>query len=122
MKLVVEERESAPLRELAGRIEGLCCSLVRTELRRAAARVVTADLQVQIEHVLGRVGLLALDDALLDRAGGLSPANLRSLDAIHLAAALRVAHRISAVVTYDDRMAAAARLHGLEVWAPGSDL
>jgi len=43
---------------------------------------------------------------------------LRSLDAIHLAAALMVAAQLEAVVTYDARMAAAARLLGLRVAAP----
>jgi len=43
---------------------------------------------------------------------------LRSLDAIHLAAALMVAAQLEAVVTYDARMAAGARLLGLRVAAP----
>ena len=61
---------------------------------------------------------MRLDDALLDAAGALDPGVLRSLDAIHLAAALTVAAQLEAVVTYDPRMAAAARLLGLRVSAP----
>lgn len=119
---MAEERESAALRELAAGVDGVSCAVVRTELRRAAARAAAqVDLRHQVEQVLGRLGLLALDDALLDRAGRLSPANLRPLDGLHLAAALRVADHVSAIVTYDSRLAAAAQLHGFEVWAPRGD-
>ncbi len=45
---------------------------------------------------------------------------LRSLDALHLAAALRLGCR--SVVTYDERMAVAARELGFDVVAPGAQL
>ena len=69
-------------------------------------------------QVLQRVDLVRLDDALLDAAGALDRSVLRSLDAIHLAAVLTVAAQLEAVVTYDARMAAAARRLGLRVAAP----
>ncbi|WP_345784275.1 PIN domain-containing protein [Rathayibacter soli] len=43
-------------------------------------------------------------------------ANLRSLDALHLAAAIRIG--VEHVVTYDARMADSARALGLSVFAP----
>ena len=52
-------------------------------------------------------------------AADFEPAGLRSLDAVHLASALRVQHLIDAFVTYDRRLAAAARDAGLPVVAPG---
>jgi predicted nucleic acid-binding protein len=53
-----------------------------------------------------------LDDELLEEAATLDAGFLRSLDAIHLAAARLFGDELSAVVTYDERMAAAAvRLH-----------
>lgn len=67
-------------------------------------------------RVLGRLDLLRLDDALLDSAAMLHPTPLRSLDAIHLAAAKTLGEAI--VVTYDDRMRAAAVAIGVEVVAP----
>jgi len=70
-------------------------------------------------QVLRRIDLIALDDALLDTAGMMEPLGLRSLDAIHLAAAQLVAHDLRAVVTYDRRMIAAAGLLGLTVATPG---
>ena len=73
-----------------------------------------------VEARIGFAGLslIALDDALLDRASDLGPSDLRSLDAIHLAAALSLGDDLGAVVTYDDRMAAAATGLGLVVAQP----
>src|SRR5579884_2432398 len=70
-------------------------------------------------------GLLAamwrgrLDEPLLDRAGELEPRTLRSLDALHLAAALAIGPELGAFLTYDERLAEAARGVGLTVHAPG---
>jgi predicted nucleic acid-binding protein len=67
--------------------------------------------------LLGEIDLIHLDDGLLDLAGELQPA-LRSLDAIHLAAALELGDELDAVVTYDARMARGAEALGLRVAAP----
>lgn len=64
------------------------------------------------------VALLPLDDAVLDEATSLLPAGLRSLDALHLATALRVREEIGIFVTYDERLGAAAGKHGLNVEQP----
>jgi predicted nucleic acid-binding protein len=50
--------------------------------------------------------------------GDIGPAWLRTLDAIHLASALQVLPALDAFVTYDDRLAAAARSLGLPVVRP----
>ncbi len=42
----------------------------------------------------------------------------RALDAIHIASALTLGEELEAVVTYDARMAEAARAAGLRVEAP----
>jgi predicted nucleic acid-binding protein len=63
------------------------------------------------------VELIRLDDTLLDAAVALEPSVIRSLDAIHLAAAATLSDRLSSVVTYDDRMAEGARLLRLPVMA-----
>jgi predicted nucleic acid-binding protein len=54
---------------------------------------------------------------VLRQAGLLPGARLRSLDAIHLAAALSLG--AEAVLTYDDRLAEAARGLGMTVLSPG---
>lgn len=60
-----------------------------------------------------------IDRDLLLAAGRLGPDGLRTLDAIHLAAAVAAGAELSGVVTYDDRMASAAKDLGLETVAPG---
>ena len=62
--------------------------------------------------------LIRVDEALMDRAGDLDPRELRTLDAIHLAAALAVVSDLGVLITYDERLAAASRAHGLLVEAP----
>lgn len=62
--------------------------------------------------------MIQLDDERLDLAGELEPSPLRSLDAIHLAAALELGDELEALVTYDERMAEGARALGLPVAAP----
>jgi hypothetical protein len=59
-----------------------------------------------------------IDEELLDVAATLDPRVMRSLDAIHLAAALLFGDELTTVVTYDRRMAAAAGLVDLAVAAP----
>ena len=51
-------------------------------------------------------------------AAALEPAELRTLDAIHLATALAVREDLAGLVTYDRRLAAAAERLDLEVFAP----
>lgn len=118
LKLMVEESESVALAErLDSEVPDLvACVLLETELRRAAQRreVLT---QEQVSQFLERVGLYEVPASLLREAGLLTGANLRSLDALHLAAAVRIG--VEAVVTYDQRMAQASRGLGLAVVAPG---
>ncbi|MDP9419380.1 MAG: hypothetical protein M3P53_04410 [Actinomycetota bacterium] len=56
---------------------------------------------------------------LLLAASRLEPAELRTLDAIHLAAATGAGEDLGGVVSYDDRMTAAAEALGLTTLAPG---
>jgi predicted nucleic acid-binding protein len=64
------------------------------------------------------VALLPLDQAVLDEAISIGPAELRTLDALHLATALSVKEEIGAFVTYDERLASAASHHGPPVFQP----
>jgi uncharacterized protein len=68
--------------------------------------------------VLARVNLIRVSDRVLDVAAMLPLAELRSLDAIHLAAASQLGASLARVVTYDERMAGAARALGWTVAAP----
>jgi predicted nucleic acid-binding protein len=64
--------------------------------------------------------MLHLDDELLEDVATLDLGVLRSLDAIHLAAARTLGDELQAVVTYDERMASAAARLGLHVDTPRS--
>ena len=63
--------------------------------------------------------LIRLDDPLYDLAADLEPASFRSLDAVHLAAALSVGDELAGVVTYDAHLEAAAAELRVHVEAPG---
>jgi predicted nucleic acid-binding protein len=69
-------------------------------------------------EVLRRLQLLRLTDQILAEAGTLEPAELRSLDAIHLASARLLGPAVKEVVTYDKRMATTAEAIGWSVASP----
>ena len=91
--------------------------VIRVELRRLALR---EDRLEAADQLLAGVALLPLTSELLARPETLPPKTVATLDALHLATALRLAHagRLNAVVTYDVRLAEGAREHGLRVVAP----
>lgn len=117
-KLLVQERETEALAaELStNRPDLVACLLLETELRRLVARE-PALSQRAVTDLLRGVDLHELPPPLFVEAGLLPGAALRSLDALHLAAAVRLG--VDAVITYDARMADAATSIGLEVMAPG---
>jgi predicted nucleic acid-binding protein len=118
VKLVVVEAESTALRRFLRREPmRASCALARVEVVRAV-RPHGAAAMSRARQLLRRLDLIQLDDELLDTAAFLDGGLLRSLDAIHLAAALTLGEELTAVVTYDDRMMTAAGLFGLVVDAP----
>lgn len=121
VKLVLSEPESAALsRFLKGRGRTLTSRLATVEVSRAVVR--SAGKSPQQASVLAslweRVDIAELDPRISVVAAGLEPVGLRSLDAIHLASALAIVDELDAFITYDVRLADAARAHGLTVLAP----
>ena len=57
-------------------------------------------------------------DRILKAAGIMLPADLRCLDAIHIATAHAVGSDLGQICTYDELLAAAAKASGLAVVAP----
>lgn len=118
-KLVTVEPETAALRawiDQAG--SRLVTNIIGSvELRRVAFRLGTAHL-VAATQLLGRLNIAALSAETIDLAARMPPAQLRTLDAIHVASAAQIAHLV-AIVSYDDRMVAAASTWGIEVVSPG---
>lgn len=119
VKLVRTEAESADLeRFLVGRPRQVSCVLAKVELLRAVRLLGPASI-ARAQELLDQLKLVRIDDALLEDAARLDPLILRSLDAIHLAAALSLGRDLAVLVTYDTRMTAAALQLGITVEAPG---
>jgi predicted nucleic acid-binding protein len=119
VKLVVREDESSALRRyLGGRRSLVSSALARTEVARAVLAL-GAQATQRAREVLDRIELVRVSDRVLAAAGALLPPDVRSLDALHLATAKLLGRGLGALVTYDARMASAARAHGLKVAAPG---
>lgn len=120
VKLVVIERESAALAawraDLDPRDVVMTCELAVAEVLRAVRRV-EGDGNVALAH-LDSLEQLVMDRNLMLAAGAFDPPGMRTLDAIHLAAASAVGDELGGVVTYDARMGDAARTVGLTVLAP----
>lgn len=118
VKTVVEEPESRALGRFLRRFEILASAeLARAEVLRALRRVEPAAV-TRVFQTFETLVLLEVDQPLLDAAGFLDPLELRTLDAIHLAAARMLSPQLDALVTYDARMAAAGRLLGLPIEGP----
>jgi predicted nucleic acid-binding protein len=116
-KIVSRERESGAL---ARRLRGarlVTSALARVEVARAARRLTTPPRR-PLDQVLRRVTVVAIDDDVLLAAAELEPAQVRTLDAIHLATALRVGQELDGFITYDRRLGDAAVRAGLSVEAP----
>lgn len=117
-KLLVQEAESEAL---ASYLDGLdpeegpvSSALLETELRRMAVRLDVS--QSAASEVLARVALVEPARSMFHQAGVLPGPTLRSLDALHLATALRLDAEV--VVAYDVRLLEAARDLGLEAVSP----
>ena len=93
-------------------------TLLAVEARRGALRTSPRNLP-RVDLLLADVVRIAMSDVVVEEASRLPDPFLRSLDAIHLATALLIREDVDALLTYDDRLATAARAHGIDVAAPG---
>ena len=119
LKLIVAEPESVALRTRLRRWpDRASATLLRTETVRALRRSGNDHLVGNARRLLRAIHLVRIDEPLLDRAGDLGPAELRSLDAIHLATALSIGPELGVFVTYDGRLREAALSQGLDVESP----
>ena len=120
LKLIVREEETSALEADLAQREGLIASrLAALECRRAARRAANKRVLQAVEQVLEAIYFLEITPAILDRAADLEPPLVRSLEAIHLATALSLDDPALELITYDARMADAARASGLRVAQPG---
>jgi uncharacterized protein len=118
MKLITPEAESSALRfYLQTRALRVSSGLLRTEALRAAMRV-SQEHVAKVRRQLRRVALIDVSRELMEHAGTLTPQDLRSRDAIHVAAALSLGDDLGELVTYDARMTLAAQAQGVTVVSP----
>jgi predicted nucleic acid-binding protein len=133
MKLVHVEAGSDALRRYLTTKSGvpkLTSALALTELPRAVRRanhdsagnvcdrrMLEAEMQ-QSRDLLQTLRMIEVTRALLADAASADGPFLRSIDAIHLMAATRIAVGISAFICYDKRLATAAEAAGLPVFEP----
>lgn len=121
VKLVRREVESDALVDwIADRPDQLLVSsaLAEVELPRALRRT-EPDLLAAVPGVLGRIAIYEIDELVRTTAAAYNEPMIRSLDAIHLATADAVlGDDLTAFVTYDRRLLAAAEELGLAVAAP----
>lgn len=118
VKLVRAEAESTALeRHLGPRPRRVSCALVQVEVVRAVRRR-GADAVAQARRLLAPIDMIDVDEPLLRAAADIEEPSLRSLDAIHVAAALSLGTDLAELITYDQRMAETASNLGLTVSAP----
>lgn len=121
MKLVRREAETAGILEwlqLHRDLPAVTSELGRVEVLRAARRA-GANALAEARAVVGDLDLISLDRAVQDVACDVGEPSLRTLDALHLASALLLGDALTVLVTYDHRLADAARATGLVVASPG---
>ena len=120
VKLVHAEPESQALRDwLTERAEigWLSSVLVEVESFRALARHSPGAI-ARLPAVLDLIDLVDMNAGIRILAQTVTPVTVGSLDAIHLATALHVRAQLTSFVTYDKRLADAARAACLGVDAP----
>lgn len=118
VKTIIREPQSAALRRQLRQFDSHVSSgLARAEVIRAVNRADTKALP-RAYDALARITFVEVTAALLYAAGQIEPATIRSLDAIHLAAARLVADSLDVLFTYDSRMTEAAESLGITVLAP----
>ena len=120
VKLVHTEPDSAALRGwLDERAETGWISSVLTEIEsfRALARY-APEAASRLPAVLDQIDLIDLDQRIRMLARTVTPATVRSLDAIHLGTALHVRSALTSFVTYDKRLLDAVQAAGLPIDSP----
>lgn len=117
-RILFDEPETAAIRHTLGTFDRRAASrLLDVELHRLGLREGLLD---HIDDLLATIVLIPLDVETLIAAKAITPPTVATLDAIHLATAVRLANEgeLNALMTYDKQLAAGAREHGIEVLSP----
>jgi uncharacterized protein len=113
----MDEPETRSLQDLVRGHRLVSSRVAVVEVVKAVAR---ANPGADPQPMFTLLSFVELDADLARIAGTTGGANLRALDAIHVASALRLGPELDVFVTYDTRQASAARVMGIRVEAPGT--
>ena len=124
-KLLISEPETPELRTwLTAQIDqgdsAATSALGRVELMRTVARYGNSGHSDRARYLLDGLDILPLTEPMMTLAESIGPATLRSLDAIHLAAAAYFKQQLTTFVTYDHRLLEGSRTIGLTTASPGT--
>lgn len=117
-RVLLDEPDTPAIRRELSRFERHISSrLLGLELRRLALR---EDMSEYVDELIFGIVLIPLDEEMLATAEAIAPPAVRTLDAIHLATAVRLADagELDALMTYDKQLAAGARQHNITVLSP----
>lgn len=117
VKRYVAEQGSTLVREVMNEAEGwFTCRVAYVEAVRAVTLAAGSDAADRLIAEWTSFGVLEVDALLTEAAARLAVTDgLRSLDALHLAAALRLPADDLSFVCWDGRLSGAAEAHGLRV-------
>jgi predicted nucleic acid-binding protein len=118
VRMLLDEPDAPAVeRELNTFDRRVASRLLQVELRRVGFR---EDCLHDADELLADVSLIPLDEEILTAAETILPSTVATLDAIHLATAVKLAgtRGLDALMTYDKRLADGARRHGLTVLSP----
>ena len=123
-KLLIAEPETPEVRNwLTSQIDqgdsAATSALGSVELMRTIARYGDISQADRARYLLDGLDILPLTEPMMSLAESIGPATLRSLDAIHLAAAAYFDQELTAFVTYDHRLLNGCRDIGLTTASPG---
>ena len=120
LKTVLDEPQSPAIRRYLDALDGplfVSSSLLSVEARRGTLRTNPRRLP-RVDLALLRIAQIEMDGPVVEKASRLPDPTLRSLDAIHLATALEIRGDLDVLLSYDQRMLAAAAAHGLPTASP----
>jgi uncharacterized protein len=116
-RVLLEEPDALDIAATLAKYDLWASELVTVEFRRLAAR---ESLVNQAELLLADVNLVELNASSLKRASSIPPMTVRTLDAIHLDAAVGLHNQgtIDAVLTFDKQLTEGCAHHGIRVLQP----
>ncbi len=117
-RVLLAEPDATRIRDVLGRYDSWWSSALLTiELRRLARR---EGLEAAADRILLSVRLTPITGSAVQRASRIEPTDVRTLDAIHLDAAVEL-HRagtIASVLTHDERLRVGCAHHRVPVDLP----